>query len=69
MNEDKHNMMAVDLTAPISWIKGSDCKIEGTEKRCNRVFETLKEEVKEVKRKLSNKLHKKKKIAVENSII
>lgn len=63
-------MMAVDLTAPISWIKGPDCKIEGTTQSCKRVFETFSEKVKEVKAKIGKKLKKNKgKELVEDAII
>ena len=62
--------MAVDLTAPIGWIKSSECKIEGTDKSCSRIFETFAEEVREVKHKIGKKLHNKKKGELkENAII
>lgn len=62
--------MAVDFTAPISWIKSSECKIEGSGKTCSRVEETFVEEVKEVKHKIAKKMHKKKKNELtENAII
>lgn len=62
--------MAVDFTTPISWLKSLDCKIEGTSKKCRRIFETFMEEVKEVKTRIANRLHKKKnKALVEDAII
>jgi hypothetical protein len=70
MNNEQHVMMAIDLTAPISWIKGPDCKIEGSTHPCKRVFETFVEEVKEVKKKVANKFKKNKgKVLVEDAII
>lgn len=30
-------MIAADLTIPISWIKGPDCVIEGSTKKCDRI--------------------------------
>ena len=61
--------MSVDLTAPIGWIKSSECKIEGSGKKCTRVIETFAEEIKELKHKVSKKLHKKKNELSENAII
>lgn len=29
-----HVALAADLTAPLSWIKGPDCAIEGTSEKC-----------------------------------
>lgn len=70
MNNNQHVMMSVDLTIPISWIKGPDCVIEGSTNKCDRIIETFAEEVRETKKKISNKLHKKKQEKnVENAII
>jgi hypothetical protein len=62
-------MMAVDLTIPLGWIKGPECKIEGSSQHCSRVTETLVEKVKETKKKISNKLHKKQDQPKEDAII
>jgi hypothetical protein len=51
--------MSADFTAPISWIKGPDCKIEGTNTKCKRLIETVTDKVKEIKKKIMNKIHKK----------
>jgi hypothetical protein len=70
INNDQHVAMSVDLTIPISWIKSPDCRIEGSNKQCTRIIETFKEEIKETKRKIAKRFHKKSKgTEVENAII
>lgn len=58
VKEGKHIAMAADLTAPLSWIKGSDCTVEGSGQKCRLLKETLMDKVKAVKRKVGSKLHK-----------
>jgi hypothetical protein len=52
--------MAADFTTPLSWIKGPDCKIEGTSSKCSHLVETFGEKIKDVKKKVASKFHKKK---------
>jgi hypothetical protein len=55
--EQKHYSLAADFTTPLSWIKGRDCKVEGTARRCHRLTETVAEKMREETRR--SKLHKK----------
>lgn len=72
MKDGEHYGLSADLTAPISWIKGPECKIEGTNQKCKRLIETITEKAKDVKKKLVKKFHKddkKEDAEVENAII
>lgn len=60
MKEGKHVALAADLTAPLSWIKGPDCTVEGSGQKCTLLKETLMDKVKAVKKKVGSKLHKSK---------
>jgi hypothetical protein len=46
MKDDQHLAISADFTAPISWIKGPDCKVEGTKNKCKRIIETVAEKAK-----------------------
>ena len=39
--------LSADFTTPISWIKGVNCVIEGTNQKCNRLTETIIEKIKQ----------------------
>ena len=36
-NEEGHLAMAADFTTPLSWVKGADCKIEGSSDKCTHL--------------------------------
>jgi hypothetical protein len=58
LKDRQHIALAADLTAPLSWIKGPDCEVEGTSQKCKMVTETFSEKVKSVKKKVASRLHK-----------
>lgn len=37
IKENQHVLFAADLTAPLSWIKGPDCIVEGTSQKCKNI--------------------------------
>lgn len=37
IKDNSHYSLAADFTIPLSWIKGKQCQIESTAKKCNRV--------------------------------
>lgn len=63
--------LAADLTAPLSWLKGPDCVVEGTSQKCKRIGETSLEKVKGAAKKVASKFHKSKDADAEkeNAII
>ena len=38
VKEKQHILLAADLTAPLSWIKGPDCVVEGTTQKCKNIL-------------------------------
>ena len=49
-------LMSLDLTAPISWLKGEKCKISGTHKNCSRIEVNFVEKVEEIQKKFKKML-------------
>lgn len=55
----KHIALAADLTTPLSWIKAEGCVIDGTADKCSWIIETFGEKVRDVRKKVTSKFHKK----------
>lgn len=53
IRDKEHVAFSADLTAPLSWVKGPDCVIEGTTQKCtnlqNSVIAKLKKKLKKRK--------------------
>lgn len=57
---DGHTVaLAADFTAPLSWMKGEDCGIEGASQKCKSVLESITDKLKKIKQKVTSKFHKK----------
>lgn len=57
---DGHTVaLAADFTAPLSWMKGEDCTIEGSSEKCKSVIESMGDKIKKIKQKVISKFHKK----------
>lgn len=53
-------LLSVDTTAPISWVKGSKCYIEGTTKKCSLLRNNFKDSIEKLfKKNKSKKKHSK----------
>lgn len=50
-------MISMDTTAPISWFKGQNCHIEGTNKRCSSVVTNLKDKISKIFKKAHKTRH------------
>jgi hypothetical protein len=57
---DGHTVaLSADFTAPLSWMKGEDCVIEGSSSKCKSVIESMSDKIKKIKQKVTSKFHKK----------
>lgn len=44
------------MTTPISWVKGSECKIKDSDKKCELIEGSIKGKIEEITREVKKKL-------------
>lgn len=69
INDNKHFALAADFTTPLSWIKGTQCQVDGIAQKCHRITETIAERFRD-SQKSKSKLHMMaSESGLENSVI